>query len=511
MSRTGTDLMKRCIDGAATESERGEFVRMLAADDSLLDAYCEEIRICSALEWHFSIESDLKASVRRRGDLVTEMRRRQQQQARWVGLAAAAAIMLLAALYGAYRILDSKPSASFVGNEFAEWEIRHADGNSSGKQKLSAGDRIDLERGALELSLQDGVHAILEGPADLTLAARGRVILGRGQLSIEVRDEAGNGFTVESPGLRATDLGTRFGILCVPGESDEVHVFEGHVEVAARHGTRWGSAKRLGKGQAVRNAPGLPGILRSFAARPSEFSTELPSGLPGIHISFDEPAKGDLLAAISPWPTLAPVLVRPGNAAPLETVDGILGKGIAFPGDGTHIRIDGWPGITDGQPRTIAFWYRIPAVSGGKNYSMVSWGSTQPGATGHWSLGIERMAGNGSLRSRVGSGERSGQTAPAGNTSAWHHCAVVTDPAISGDQIANTRIYLDGEPVGTESLDGGPSLLPPTDHLLIGSHIVPGLPQIDALSADLDEFRLIHAALDKSAIRRLYEQNEISP
>ncbi len=518
MNRTGMELMKRCVEGDASESERHDFVRMLSEDDSLLEAYCEEIRICSALEWHYSIESDLKASVRRRSNLVTEMRRRQQEQARWIGLAAAAAIILLAALFGAYRIIDSKPSASFVANDLAQWEIRRSNGKVASKQKLAAGDRIDLKRGAVELSLQDGVRAILEAPATLTLVDRGEVLLGRGCLSTEVRDSAGHGFTVQTPRLRATDLGTRFTInVPAEGTEEEIHIAEGKVRVsAANQGTQILHARQaavLMPDGSIARVPFDP-----FSFRPSldqnfppyirwTFDAEESSGFPATGpLGGDRRFSAVLRSThvLKPAPTL---------------VEGLSGRALVLHGEGDFADT-GWTGIPSDAPFSVAVWFRASlerqnhgndSTRAFPSRNLLSWGAfhSESGSPGMaidfpWiakeTIGWATVSGN-PTRAHVSRADPfDGQ---------WHHLVSVFHGPNSETEVSH---FFDGQRleatatrapwVGNHSRpDTRPQAMPL--RLGIAAINVPGLP---TFAVTIDDVRVFDTPLHERAVINLFRE-----
>jgi hypothetical protein len=132
---------------------------------------------------------------------------------------------------------------------------------------LGAGDKLYLESGIAELTLDTGVRITLSGPAALELAAREAVVLHHGRLTAFVPEEAA-GFAVRAPGFQVVDLGTEFGLQVKNGTA-EVHVFEGKVELEATD-AQWTLPRTLlEKDQAVRIDH--RGDVEELSAQPTGF------------------------------------------------------------------------------------------------------------------------------------------------------------------------------------------------------------------------------------------------
>ena len=126
---------------------------------------------------------------------------------------------------------------------------------------LLTGQRLAVDAGLLEITYGSGARVVLEGPVEYTVAERNMGCLEHGRLVAQVPATA-NGFTVQTPGAKVTDLGTCFGLLVDKLGATEVHVFEGRVEVAQLASQTTGTKPtQLAKGQAVRYAaPGEPSL-----------------------------------------------------------------------------------------------------------------------------------------------------------------------------------------------------------------------------------------------------------
>ena len=105
------------------------------------------------------------------------------------------------------------------------------------RAKPSNGSRLQLEQGAIELTLQNGVEAMVRAPADLTLINEALLIQNQGIVRYVVPAPA-VGFQVRTPQLLVTDFGTIFGVISDSEEQDQVHLFQGEIEVKCRLGLR---------------------------------------------------------------------------------------------------------------------------------------------------------------------------------------------------------------------------------------------------------------------------------
>lgn len=91
-----------------------------------------------------------------------------------------------------------------------------------------------LESGVLQIDLNSGAQAIIEGPAVFSTESSMRFILNEGRLSAKVPPEANN-FTVATSGLEIVDRGTAFGVEIDGRSNADIHVFEGRVDAFTQH------------------------------------------------------------------------------------------------------------------------------------------------------------------------------------------------------------------------------------------------------------------------------------
>ncbi len=109
---------------------------------------------------------------------------------------------------------------------------------NSESQILDINDRVltyqgpyKIDSGIIKLRYDDGVEAVIEGPAEFALEKKGLAI-NHGRLYSCV-PERGRGFTVDTPNSRIIDLGTEFGVSVDDAMSSELHVIKGEVRLYA--------------------------------------------------------------------------------------------------------------------------------------------------------------------------------------------------------------------------------------------------------------------------------------
>jgi hypothetical protein len=113
---------------------------------------------------------------------------------------------------------------------------------------------IQLGASSAEVGLEKIGRVTIHYPADFRLIGPMRARLNHGQIKVEVLEETGRGFIVETPDGEVTDLGTEFGLDVREGEKTGLVVFNGEVDlrVATTHNknlaTTW---ERLVKGDGV--------------------------------------------------------------------------------------------------------------------------------------------------------------------------------------------------------------------------------------------------------------------
>jgi hypothetical protein len=156
--------------------------------------------------------------------------------------------------YIARRIDQSQPATEIVAQitDVKDCRWRRDESPANKADQLPAGRQLDIERGLVQITYENGAVVLLEGPASFTVDSWKSGTLARGRLSVRAETEQSHGFTINAPHARFTDLGTNFGIKTDAQEDAEIHVFQGTVEVrdAARENLM--AAVRLTQGKAAR-------------------------------------------------------------------------------------------------------------------------------------------------------------------------------------------------------------------------------------------------------------------
>ena len=502
-SEAGTELIHRVIEGRGNGEDLENLSGMLKSDGRLLDLYCEEIETCANLEWHFLIEKDFGAVLHRKRELTEDLLFERRRKFRWIGMAVAAAIVFCAGM--ATYLVNAEPrvSASLTANSEASWKVFGADGKPTARDALEKGSRVELSRGALEISFSNGVDAILEGQASLVVEESKLVRLVEGRMHVRVDGEEGHGFTVETGGLRVKDLGTRFGVLHVDGAPAEVHVMEGMVEVSGWSGSAWNVPMLLRKDQAARVFPEGADKIKRIEARPHEFAGRLPEGFPEMRIPFDSVSSGGLVGVVSSVPDAAARVVQPEGSSPVRVVEGKVGKAFEFNGSGTFIEVNRWFGIGGDEARTVAFWLRMSSGAN-KTGTLVSWGLPYEDTDGHWNITCHPNPGAGISAIGASPGVGRGKVSSEGlNDGKWHHVATIFDPAKGNDLADALTIYIDGVESETVLRGGGAVNTVRGGSHYIGRSIVAGDTATDRPAFAIDELQVARRAFSASEIRKL--------
>ena len=153
-----------------------------------------------------------------------------------------AAAAAAAVVFGVLLILQSKApsrpmviaaapqSATVTFSEDAIWSIRGEQHAVGQVVTLSSGAIIRLQQGQARLALATGATAVIDGNAVLEFVSNEALRLGHGRGRFRL-DAQGKKLEVATATMTAVDLGTEFGLLSLPGQPEEVHVFEGRVQL----------------------------------------------------------------------------------------------------------------------------------------------------------------------------------------------------------------------------------------------------------------------------------------
>ncbi|SMP58178.1 FecR family protein [Neorhodopirellula lusitana] len=118
--------------------------------------------------------------------------------------------------------------ATLIQTTNVTWDSQH---KSIGElSRVSIGQKLCIHQGSLKLVFDSGVEALVLAPCLIEIQERDRVYCSYGRITAKAAD-SGNGFIIDTPVARVTDLGTEFGVAISDSGETEVAVFEGEVDV----------------------------------------------------------------------------------------------------------------------------------------------------------------------------------------------------------------------------------------------------------------------------------------
>ena len=248
-------LILALLDGEIQEADFRVLQELLLNDSETLELYHELIMVEQLLEKSYSVK--LRS--------LNEFQKHLRMDSKAVLAAAACLIALLVATV-LIKVSEPEPVALL---RFSENSSFTYSGTLKDNQ-LELGEDLEIEYGALELSLPRDVVGIVSGPAKIRLVDEQTLQLSRGRATFEV-SEKGQGFEVLTSRLTAKDLGTQFTVISGWGRKDEVHVKEGEVLVSSH----LGHAKSVLGGKAI--SVSSEGMSQMIAYSASHFQEKLPA------------------------------------------------------------------------------------------------------------------------------------------------------------------------------------------------------------------------------------------
>lgn len=384
---------------------------------------------------------------------------------------------------------------------------------------LRRGQRVELESGYAEITFDSGARVVLEGTATLEIVSAWDATLRRGVLKADVPAQA-IGFRVANRFVDVVDLGTEFTMIADAERGAEVLVNKGEVEAAPRVAgesesivLREKEARRFAS-TGVSDVPDRVRKLALFDA-PVRFDRYAATTSFG-HWSFDEPqgvAQGE-----GPLSTDAGVeLVGEGDRLGATRVEGRWHRALDFNGQ-RYARV-GVPGLADRQPRTVAFWVRIPVDAQPTDTWMVAWGTQLPKLGRRpVHIGWNRRPAEGALgalRTDFGGGHAIGTTnLRDGN---WHHVAVFFAPGEEADTPVQVKQYVDGRLEsstvvrGTLSPRAGTGDATIAHTIWLGYRLTGNRQEGRRFHGQIDELFIADRALQPVEIVALMQDNRLPP
>ncbi|RYD47805.1 MAG: hypothetical protein EOP85_04800 [Verrucomicrobiaceae bacterium] len=150
-----------------------------------------------------------------------------------------------------FLMMNRQPVARLTGTSGAVW--------SGGPGELGLNTSMDLMSGFAEVGYRSGVRVILEGPCRFEITSESSMLVTHGRATVKVPKHL-DGFHLDTPAGRITDLGTEFGVAVGSGVEGSVvltEVFDGEIEIPAEDTPR----KRLLSGESLAIV-GKPGGTR---------------------------------------------------------------------------------------------------------------------------------------------------------------------------------------------------------------------------------------------------------
>ena len=493
---------------------RSRLVRLLQIDRLSELSMLEDGKVF-AREFRYRIEEDSRDQDESFSSAVTSSIQRSKLRRLVVQVSALAALVVISLI--AIFALRDQSVAELVRVESSDWNPEAVN--------FEVGEKIVFEKGLAEFRFLTGVSIVIEAPAEFEFTGKNEGYLHRGKLVAEVDDETAHGFTIDSPSGRLIDLGTKFAVAVESSGEMEVHVIEGEVDAISKDG----QSSRLSKDQAMRLESGgsrsLEADVGKFVTRMPEYRDEAPRS---VRWSFDDLGGGlarDSGRTLAEDNADARLLSFSRKGAGPQSVDGIYGGALSFDGEDSYLESD-YRGIKGGQPRTVAFWLRVPKdFDRLQGYGIINWGAVNiPG--GAWQISVNGTEKDGPLgHLRIGThwGKVIGTTDLRDGE--WHHCAVVLYGDEEGNPNTATHIllYVDGElePAARKSMRAIDTKLTPgvgalSHGVWVGRNLgfeYEGSPAAQDFGrffrGDLDEMVICDMALNQRQIKRLMMENSL--
>ncbi len=150
----------------------------------------------------------------------------------------------------AYPLLFPPPltGVAFVSDVIdAKWSS--SESLEKGVRLAAGADPIQIIKGIVKIRTDNGVHLVLEAPAEFRFTNSDELAMNYGRLFVNVK-EASNGFIVQTHKSKIIDIGTQFGVYTDMRGETELHVFEGKTVLIAGLHNRIEQAMDVIAGQA---------------------------------------------------------------------------------------------------------------------------------------------------------------------------------------------------------------------------------------------------------------------
>jgi hypothetical protein len=149
----------------------------------------------------------------------------------YTSLVASAAMILLLLYARIYSWYMPREVATLTSSIKAKWDA--ADDAIDLGRRLQTKTPLRLKKGFAELVFDEGAKVVVEAPAVFELRSESRMSLQSGRVTVLV-SEAAQGFRVDTPTSRITDLGTEFGVHVSRHGDAEVQMYQGRARLSLK-------------------------------------------------------------------------------------------------------------------------------------------------------------------------------------------------------------------------------------------------------------------------------------
>ncbi len=250
-------------------------------------------------------------------------------------------------------------------------EVYQASQESGGRLyrgQCLGGETVKLDKGMVEIQMDDGPVVLVEAPAEIRLEENNQVFLVQGKVTADVPKSA-IGFTVRTPSATVVDYGTQFGVMVDRFATTEAHVLKGQVEMRLGSNVRvFDKALRLSANQAGsvsgQTLAMIPAAANQFAYRiPSAFEAAVMELEPMLYFHFKNNDVG----------TFCEMTGKPGLAMTLSPgLSVVSGLPLGLDKSGYAMKLDGVSGYSVGNvypvasldtgDYTVAGWVRLDTI-----------------------------------------------------------------------------------------------------------------------------------------------------
>lgn len=266
MKKSDHQIVQQVLDGEVSRESFDAFQQRMRSEPLLVQFYGEYARLHHTLSEEYE---DTDPSI----NPVPETGGRVRPLIPWILAAMVVLLAVVALLWESAGNKVKRPEmlADVTFSEDAVWRGQGISADPKQSLGMEKGATLEILQGVADIAVKGGGHALVEGPATLTVVSGESLHLasGRGKFTTVT---AGQKLVVTTPSMTAEDLGTEFGLKASPDSPDELHVFKGKVRVRI-NGSNTGEV--LEEGQAGKIVG--PDKIERFTASGGHFPALVPS------------------------------------------------------------------------------------------------------------------------------------------------------------------------------------------------------------------------------------------